>query len=93
MPEASYVGTKGASPLSSMPVYWLESVGRVGEFPGRFPCRLAVADVVVAVTVGGGAQGGCGEFVSAIVAEAVASGGFRSLPLVWTIAHPGACSS
>jgi len=47
----------------------------------------------VAVTVGGGAQGGCGEFVSAIVAEAVASGGFRSLPLVWTIAHPGACSS
>ena len=53
LPEASYVGTKGASPLSSMPVYWLESVGRVGEFLGRFLRRLAVADVVVAVTVGG----------------------------------------
>ena len=78
MPEASYVGTKGVSPLSSMPVYWVEPVGRVGEFFGRFPCRLAVADVVVAVAVGVGAQGGGGEFVSAVVAEAVAAGGFRS---------------
>ena len=56
----------------------VEPVGRVGEFLGRFPCRLAVADVVVAVAVGGGAQGGGGEFVSAVVAEAVAAGGFRS---------------
>ena len=50
----------------------VEPVGRVGEFPGRFPCRLAVSDGVVAVTVGGGAQGSAGELVSAVVAEAVA---------------------
>lgn len=56
----------------------VEFVGRVGEFLGRFLRRLAVADVVVAVAVGGGAQGGGGEFVSAVVAEAVAAGGFRS---------------
>ena len=64
-----------------MPVYLVELVGRVGEFSGRFPCRLAVADVVVAVAVGGGAQGGGGEFVSAVVAEAVAAGRLHTPPL------------
>ena len=57
----------------------VEFVGHIGEFFGRFPCRLAVADVVVAVAVGGGAQGSGGEFVSAVVAKVVAVNRLRSL--------------
>ena len=57
----------------------VEFVGYIGEFFGQFPCRLAVADVVVTVTLGGGSQGGSGEFVSAVVAEAVAVNRLRSL--------------
>ena len=34
------------------------SIGRVGEFPCRFLRRLVVADIVVAVTVGGGGNSG-----------------------------------
>ena len=59
----------------------VEFVGRVGEFLGRFLRRLAVADIVVAVTVGGGAQGSAGELVSAVVAEAVAAGRLHTPPL------------
>ena len=56
----------------------VEVVGRVGKFLGQFPRRLAVADVVVAVTVGGCSQSSPGEFVSAVVAEAVSTSCFGS---------------
>lgn len=36
----------------------VEFVGHIGEFFGQFPCRLVVADVVVAVGVGIISQGG-----------------------------------
>ena len=54
----------------------VELVGRIGEFVGQFLRRLAVADVVVAIAVGGSSQGGGDKFAAAVVGEGVVTGGF-----------------
>ena len=56
----------------------VEFVGHIGEFFGRFPCRLAVADVCRNCRCRHYFPGWQREFVSAVVAEVVVAGGLRS---------------